>query len=292
MHSLREEHALISQLLTLLSRECSELERDSRKALPLLREALQYLVYHTNVHHHPREEVLFEHLARRSPRHRKLRDALAREHESTVSVGEAKLRAVERAEGARALPAQELASLAYGIDRFTRELRDHILREEEILYSGAEQLLEPGDWLDLQSLRETPDPLEALDGKNAYPQLRAYFRESERRIHGSPLSTAEHLGVDDVLDRIGDRLAWMRRFSSMGSPDDLWRGVRLVWTMTLAASPWPWWHLMVTALDPGSDRRGPSPGLADVRTPDDEAPADPGDAHRSRSRPKPAGLHR
>jgi len=253
MHSLRGEHARISQLLTLLSRQCSELERDSRTALPLLREALQYVVHHTNVHHHPREEVLFEHLARRSPRHRQLRDALEHEHDSAVSVGEAKLRAIERMEGAPALAAQELSSLAYGIDRFARQMRDHILREEEILYSGAEKLLEPGDWLALKSLRETPDPLDARHG-NAYPTLRAYFRESERRIHGSPLSTAERLGIDDVLERFGDRITWMRRVSSMGPSDEVWRGVRSAWALAFAASAWPWWHLMVAALDSGSAR--------------------------------------
>ena len=289
MHSLREEHALISQLLTLLSRECSELERDSQKALPLLREALQYVVHHTNVNHHPREEVLFEHLARRSPLHRELRDALAREHESAVRVGESNLRAIERAEGAQTLPAQELASLAQGIDRFTRKMRDHIVREEEILYSGAEQLLEAGDWLDLKSLRETPDPLAARHGKNSYPTLRAYFRESERRIHGSPLSTPERLGIDELLDRVGNRLAWMRRVSSMGTSDKLWRGV---WTVTLAASPWPWWQLMTNALGPGSHRREPPAGRADECALNDEAPAAPDDAHRSRIRPKSARFLR
>ena len=96
MHSLRQEHARLSQLLTLLSRECSELEREPQAVVPVLREALQYVVQHTNVHHHPREEVLFEQLARRSPQHRELRDALEREHEAAVRVGLSKLRALEQ----------------------------------------------------------------------------------------------------------------------------------------------------------------------------------------------------
>jgi hemerythrin-like domain-containing protein len=249
LYSLRQEHARLSQLLTLLSRECSELERDPQAIAPLLREALQYVVQHTNIHHHPREEILFEQLARRSPQHRELRDALAHEHEATFRVCEAKLRALEQVASQQRPSAEELASLARAVDRLAREMRDHIVREEEILYSGAERLLEASDWRDVESLRETPDPLSAGD-RSRYPKLRAYFREPERRTHGNPASVFERLGVDEAFERFGDGVAWMQRLKSMGPSDKVWLGVRAMWAMSLAASPWPWWRLVAAAVGP------------------------------------------
>jgi hemerythrin-like domain-containing protein len=250
LRSLRQEHARLSQLLTLLSRESAELEREPRAVVPLLREALQYVVQHTNVHHHPREEVLFEQLARRSPQHRELRDALEREHEATVRAGLSKLRALEQLDSSQAPSMEELASLALAIDRFARGMRDHIVREEEILYSGAERLLEASDWRNVEPLRETPDPLGAKGGRNPYPKLRAYFSEAERRTHGALPSTFERLHLDEALDRFGDGVAWIRRVSSMGPSDKVWLGMRAMWAISLAASPWPWWRLMATALGP------------------------------------------
>jgi hypothetical protein len=203
--------------------------------------------------------VRFEQLARLSPQHRTLRDVLAHEHEAIFRVGEAKLLALQEIESARAPTAQQLALLARDIDRFAHEMRDHIVREEDILYSGAERLLEASDWRHLESLRETPDP---LDGKNhashAYPALRAYLAQPERLTHGNLLSTTERLGIDSALDRFGDGVAWMRRASSMGPGDKVWLGMRAMWVISLAASPWPWWRLVATALGPGFVSRQPS----------------------------------
>ena len=71
LSGLREDHARFSRVLSMIGRDARRIVDETDEVLPLFEEAIHYIVNFQNVHHHPREEIMFARIARRSPASRR-----------------------------------------------------------------------------------------------------------------------------------------------------------------------------------------------------------------------------
>jgi hemerythrin-like domain-containing protein len=202
MAGLRADHADFSQILSLLSREVSRLGEEPRRTLPLLREAFQFITLYFDDYHHPREDVLYEQLSRRSKRNAHLLSTLRHEHRRGTLMSRRLLSEIH--ERMNADPGAGLDTLAEDIDHFVDQARAHIEREERLMYSQATGVLRDKDWQEINRTSPVPDRQIGLhQGARRYPLLARYF-QAERPLvvpSGSPMAW---LHLDRASARYGN----------------------------------------------------------------------------------------
>jgi hemerythrin-like domain-containing protein len=205
MRSLRADHADYSQVLSLLSREVRHLAERVPSTLRLLREAFEYITLYLDTHHHPREDVLYERLALRSRRHARALATLRLEHRIGTSLSQRIASALdELLEGGLR---GRLARLEEDIDRFIEEARNHIVREERLMYSRATAILTREDWRDIERAAPLSDARIGLvqGGAQRYPLLSRYLRKNAppHVVLSDEASLAEGLGLDKAGELYG-----------------------------------------------------------------------------------------
>lgn len=214
LRGLREDHARFSRVLSMIGRDAQRLLDEPEAVLPLLSEAVDYVVNHQNVHHHPREEVMFAKVADASEALAGTSARMTHEHELTDRAGDELLAALERASHSSSQRSTR-QELARRLEQFARSMRGHIAQEEEILYSEAWDTLAPADWDDLAA--SVPDPLDR-DLDDRYPLLADYVSggrtHSTVQLDSSPLGEAFESGLERlsaVTRRLGAVTATARR---------------------------------------------------------------------------------
>jgi hemerythrin-like domain-containing protein len=214
LRGLREDHARFSRVLSMIGRDAQRLLDEPEAVLPLFSEAVDYVVNYQNVHHHPREEVMFAKVAETSEGLAGTSARLSQEHELTDRAGEELLATLDRASHASSKRSTR-QELARQLERFARSMRGHIAQEEEILYSEAWKTLSPADWDDLAA--SAPDPLD-LDQDDRYPLLADYVSggrtHSTVQLDSSPAGEVLESGLERlsaVTRQIGAVSATVRR---------------------------------------------------------------------------------
>jgi hemerythrin-like domain-containing protein len=199
MAELRADHAEYSRILSLLSREVSQLVDLPRRTLPVVREAFKFIIDYLDRYHHPREDVLYEHLARRSKRHARTLAKLRREHQRTAVASQRIHNTIQELSSA-AEPCL-LASVVTDVDRFVDQAREHIDREERIMYCGAAHVLSRKEWRAIEAAASEYERRSSLKhaGERSYPLLANYFRSSTpHRVAGNSTQLVEHLRLDEA----------------------------------------------------------------------------------------------
>mgnify|MGYP001816983452 FL=1 len=214
LRGLREDHARFSRVLSMIGRDAHRLPDEPEAVLPLFSEAVDYVVNYQNVHHHPREEIMFAKIADASETLAGASAHLTHEHELTDRAGDELLAALDRASHATSRRSTR-QDLARRLEGFARSMRGHIAQEEEILYSEAWDSLSPADWNDLAA--SAPDPLDR-DQSDRYPLLADYVSGgrtySTVQPDSSPLGEAVESGLERlsaVTRRLGAVTATARR---------------------------------------------------------------------------------
>jgi hemerythrin-like domain-containing protein len=184
---LRHEHARFGRVLALIGRRAPTLvDAPDAATLELLEQAIAYIVSFQNRYHHPREDLVFKRIARRSNMHRAALERLRRDHEESHRAGQnllKHLRLSAEDPGSRA----RREDLAHELAGFARNMRGHIRREDELMYSSARTVLAAADWQAIaRSGRTPPDPLRKRAGsKSLYPALARYVTEGEQEAEVS-----------------------------------------------------------------------------------------------------------
>lgn len=162
------EHAYFGKLLHLLHREVDVFHTGERPNYELMLDIISYLRDFADRFHHPREDVAFARLAKRSPGLELYLARLRQEHTVLANAGET-LRdlltaildgtVVERAE-------VEMAAAMYLV-----YYGNHIAREEEDVVGEAARLLDAADW---EAVREAvPAQRDPLFGEAPDERYRA-----------------------------------------------------------------------------------------------------------------------
>jgi len=198
----------------MIGRDAQRLLDEPEAVLPLFSEAVDYVVNFQNVHHHPREEIMFAKVATASDTLADTSARMSHEHELTDRAGEELLATLDRASRSSSERSTR-QELARQLERFARSMRGHIAQEEEILYSEAWDTLSPADWDDLAA--SASDPLDS-DLDDRYPLLADYVSGGRTRstvqLDSSPLGEAVESGLEQlstVTRQLGAVTATARR---------------------------------------------------------------------------------
>lgn len=213
LKGLREDHARFSRVLSMIGRDARRLVDEPDEILPVFEEAVDYIVNFQNIYHHPREEIMFEKLADADPSLRDAAKKLAGEHGAVGRVGDSIQSKLE-------LAASEFTSkesrkrLAQKLEQFADEMRSHIRREEELLYSRVWDEFEESDWQDLADRAPPPDPLEQAQSRR-YPLLADYVAGGSGRSQVAMDNISLLQKMEKRLDRALSKTPRLRRMKSM-----------------------------------------------------------------------------
>lgn len=208
---LRGDHARFGRVLALIGRHASVLaDRPDDDVVELLHDAVDYIVNFQHRYHHPREDRMFERIAQRSTAHDTALRVLRNDHEQSFKAGQELLADMRRlrTRSARRLPRK---ALTHSLQRFALDMREHIRREDELMYSSARAVLDRNDWNAIVRSSSNPrDPLrpERGGGTGRYRALARYVAEGEPRVvigtgPEDPISSAVGLGTQWIDHTLG-----------------------------------------------------------------------------------------
>ncbi len=198
VRSLREDHARFSRVLSMIGRDARRLVDEPQVVLPVFDEAVDYIVNFQNIHHHPREEIMFAKLAEHAPSLRPTVRKLAAEHGAVGRIGES-IQTLLRRASSDATSRESRTRLAEKLEQFAKEMRIHIRQEEELLYARVWDELNNNDWEELAS-SAPPDPLANLQSRQ-YPLLTEYVSGGGGRSDVSMASSSLLHKMEARLDR-------------------------------------------------------------------------------------------
>lgn len=210
---LREDHARFSRVLSMIGRDARRLVEEPETVLPVFEEAVDYIVNFQNIHHHPREEIMFAKLADRAPSLKPIAKKLEGEHGAVGRVGESIQGMLSRA-SSELTSKESRKRLSQKLERFAREMRTHIRQEEELLYSRVWDELEDGDWTDLAESAPPIDPL-GKSHSERYPRLAEYVAGGGGRSHVEMDSSPFLERMEARLDRALSKSPRLRRMKSI-----------------------------------------------------------------------------
>ena len=170
--ALYEDHANTGRLLDAVQRQRDRVLAGGETDFEILLGAVAYCRDFPALHHHPHEESLLARLGRVDPDAAEALGDLALEH-AVLTAREAELAQV--LERVRNDMETERAAFVHLLDDFVAAHRDHMAREERLLFAPAEARLARADWQALERQAARPsDPLAARSRAEAYRSLRRY----------------------------------------------------------------------------------------------------------------------
>ena len=170
---LRQEHRNIEKLLWVLERELSAFDRGERPDYEVVLAAIDYFKDYPDACHHPKEDMIFERL--------NVRDAVAAatigDLEAEHQEGARRLRRVGQTIEAVLSDQDLLRHTVHDILRdFIDHERQHMAKEERLLFPAALSALLPADWAEIAlKLTDRRDPL-------SQPGLEERFNTLRRNI--------------------------------------------------------------------------------------------------------------
>ncbi len=177
INMLREEHRKLADLLVLLSREIQAFGKKKPVDFELVNSILEYNLNFPDACHHPKEDVVFQHLSERDPEAAKAVGDLALEHEELHALTTRFATAVENILRDHELPRDWFCEIA---EEYMRFMRRHMQMEEVVFFPAAERILTEDDWkaVDAQVFRKV-DPLFDDHADDRYESLRLAILLSE-----------------------------------------------------------------------------------------------------------------
>lgn len=172
------EHVYFRRLLELLQHELDCFHRGERPNYELMMDIVSYLRDYTDQSHHPREDVAFERLAKRSPELKLDLARLTQEHRIIARAGERLREHLEAIlnDSMIARSEVEVAAAAYLV-----YYGNHLAKEDEIVLPRAAALLGPEDW---QAVKEVVMPAaDPLFGERPAERYRALRRHIALASH-------------------------------------------------------------------------------------------------------------
>jgi hemerythrin-like domain-containing protein len=164
------EHAYFMRLLGLLRDQVAVFESGERPRYELMEDIISYLRNYSDKYHHPREDVAFALLQKRSPDQAPVFARLRQEHRVIANAGEKLLAQLESILEDTIVPRAELEMAAA---TYLVYYENHISREERDVLPLAARLLTRDDWKAVASaVPGGPDPLFGIDPAEHYRDLR------------------------------------------------------------------------------------------------------------------------
>lgn len=154
---LLEEHRNIDKLLLVLEHELEVFDRSEEPDYEILQAVIQYFQDYPESCHHPKEDMVFEKLkVRDSAAANRIGDVEA-EHQVETKRLRRLVEAVEEILAGREFLRQTFHDVVHD---FIEHQRQHMDKEERLLFPAAVKGLRPDDWADIDTrLNDRKDPL-------------------------------------------------------------------------------------------------------------------------------------
>jgi hemerythrin-like domain-containing protein len=154
---LLDEHRNIEKLLHVLERELEVFDQSESPDYEILQAIIDYFQDYPENYHHPIEDMVFEKLKLRDPAAAaQVGDAEA-EHQLETSRLRQFARAVEEVLAGREVLRQTFHNV---VRDFIEHQRQHMAKEEWLLFPAAAKALRPEDWTEIDArLNNRKDPL-------------------------------------------------------------------------------------------------------------------------------------
>lgn len=154
---LLEEHRNIDKLLLVLEHELEVFGRSEEPDYEILRAIIEYFQDYPEDCHHPKEDMVFEKLKMRDPAVASRIGDVEAEHEVETERLRKLVEAVEEILAGREFLRQTFHDV---VNDFIKHQRQHMDKEERLLFPAAVQRLRPEDWAAIDArLNDRKDPL-------------------------------------------------------------------------------------------------------------------------------------
>ena len=180
---LLDEHRNIEKLLHVLEQELDVFDHSESPDYQILQAVIDYFQDYPENYHHPKEDIVFEKLKLRDPAAAmQVGDAEADHQVETKRLSQF-AQAVEDVLAGREIPRQAFHNI---VRDFIRHQRQHMAKEEQLLFPSAARALRPEDWAEIDArLNDRKDPLfDDANEKKFHALGQAILRwEQETEIH-------------------------------------------------------------------------------------------------------------
>lgn len=154
---LLEEHRNIDKLLLVLEQELEVFDRSKGPDYEIMQAVIQYFQDYPENCHHPKEDMVFEKLKLRDPATATRIGETETEHQVEADRVRRFAQAVDDILAGREFLRQDFHKI---VRDFIEHQRQHMDKEERLLFPAAIKSLRPEDWADIDArLNDMKDPL-------------------------------------------------------------------------------------------------------------------------------------
>lgn len=154
---LLDDHRNIKKLLYVLEQELNVFDHNDQPDYEILRAIIEYFQDYPEGYHHPKEDIVFEKLKLRDPAVAKRIGDVQEEHRIESERLQKFARAVDEVLAGREYLRQEFHNIVHD---FIQHQREHMDKEELMLFPAAVSALLPEDWAEIDTrLNDRTDPL-------------------------------------------------------------------------------------------------------------------------------------
>ena len=157
INELGRDHRNVARLLTLLDTQITALIQDEKPNFQVMADTMYYMTHYPDLFHHPREELVFTRLEKRSAEAARLIKELRYEHQLLTESGSDLYDSINQAISDQPVERELLVTKAHG---YSAMLLDHMRKEDAGIFPLAQVLLAPEDWIAINEEMDIPsDPL-------------------------------------------------------------------------------------------------------------------------------------
>ncbi len=175
LDELRRDHRNMAKILAILDAQLKLFRAGEPPDLDVMQRAMDYSLDYPDLCHHPKEDLIFERLARRDPSVQPLVDRLLQEHRE---IGQATRRfadAVRVVAQDFQVPRDRFIEIG---EAYLALSRRHIQQEEAELFPRADRILDDSDWAEIDAAAaRKPDPVFGGTVEDRYLALHARIVE-------------------------------------------------------------------------------------------------------------------
>lgn len=184
---LLDEHRNIEKLLLVLEQELNVFDHSESPDYEILQAIIEYFQDYPESYHHPKEDIVFEKLKLRDPAAVARVGDVEAEHQLETKRLQRFAQAVGDILAGREYPRQSFHNVVH---EFIEHQRQHMNKEERLLFPAAVKTLQPDDWAEIDArMNDRKDPV--FDGatERKFDALRQTILRWERETGENRVNT-------------------------------------------------------------------------------------------------------
>ncbi len=168
--SLHQDHANLAKLLDALERQLGLFDQGETPDYDIVRGVVDYCLNYPDLYHHPKEDLVLEHLKAADPVAAAAIGDLAAEHEDLAALTRRFADAIDAILQDIQVPRGPFEDAAR---RFIEAYREHMNKEERVFLPAARRALGAADWAEIDArLSQPEDPLFGAASEERFAALR------------------------------------------------------------------------------------------------------------------------